>query len=193
MPQPRGTSNKRTFANFPDTRGFLKSGPSLPKTCIHSNRKAGLGRRCAEEGTPKFPGCPGSPVSGHPALLVLPGLHSKTLRGQLGVTSGASAAGRNAILAPSSRGPRGNSRERRFSAGRRGGNGWRRERICPSSSPGGERRVWECGEVGTPRWCSLIPACAEDSVRPSSTLNGARDPRLAYSPTPQTRRPPSPR
>lgn len=195
----------------PNTRGFHKSGPPLLRTCIQSSRKAGVGRWCAVEGTPKFPGrpwvsrrarrapVPWQALSGFPS----PGtLSPRSFPGDAARPSEGAEVGSNfrglcgltkpRFWSPHPRGPRGNSSEGRFlRAGKveRGGGG----RIGSCSSPGAERCVWGCGEVRTQRWSSPIPTGAADSAPPRAPLNGARDRRWVHSPTPPTRRLPSPR
>lgn len=132
----------------PNTRGFHKSGPPVLRTCIQSSRKAGVGRWCAVEGTPKFPGRPWvsrrarrAPVplqalSGFPS----PGtLSPRSFPGDAARPSEGEEVGSNfrglcgltklRFWSPHLRGPRGNSSEGRVSAGREGGEGCRRAHL----------------------------------------------------------------
>lgn len=178
-----------------DTRGFLKSGPHLPRACIQLSRKASVGTWCAEEGTSKFTGRPGSrgargrdPFSrepyagshlGHPFPSVLPRQHSTTLpRGRSWERlRGLCSLTKLQFSRPHPQGSQVNSSERRFSAGREGGNGWRRQRVSPSSSRG-----TSAASGGVGRW--EPPGGAPRFPRALRTPLGLQDPKRRLRPSP---------
>lgn len=153
-----------------DTRGSLKSGPHLPRTCTQSSRKAGVEGWCTEEGTPKFPGHPWSrrareaepfprgPDPGSPLLPPFPLRPSRTTQQdqprakKLGVTSGASAVRTNCnsrAPIPADRGATPASSA--FLRKGTGGKGDPASAFVPALSP-----VYS-GGWGFPRWRSPIP------------------------------------